>query len=194
VGLVAVGVALRYTVFAPDPIEVRVEPVERGVVESTVTNSKAGTVEARRRSRIASELGGRIIEITHREGDLVAAGEPLVRLSQTSSLAQRELASQGVTVARARLEDACLRRDRASRELARIRQLAESNVASEDRLDELQYSYDSARISCEGAKAELAQTRAQLAAADSELEKTVIVAPFKGVSRWANGSRLRRRC
>ena len=52
--LVLAGLALRYTVFAPDPIEVRVSGVVRGAFESTVTNSKAGTVAARRRSRIAS--------------------------------------------------------------------------------------------------------------------------------------------
>jgi HlyD family secretion protein len=186
VGVIAVGVLLRYTVFRPDPIEVRVAPVARGVVESTVTNSKAGTVEARRRSRIASEIGGRVVEITHREGDLVAAGEPLVRLSQTSLLAQRELAREGMKVAGARLEDACLRRDRSKRELARVRQLADRDIASADRLDELQYAYDSARVSCEGARAELAQTKAQLSAAEAELAKTVIKAPFSGVIAEVN--------
>ena len=44
--LVAVGVALRLTVLAPAPIEVRVTVLERGRVESTLTNSKAGTVKA----------------------------------------------------------------------------------------------------------------------------------------------------
>ncbi len=184
--LVLSGFVLRYTVFAPDPVEVRIGPVERGVVESTVTNSKAGTVEARRRSRIAAEIGGRVIEITHREGALVVAGDPLVRLSNVSQLAQLDLAKQGVAVGRSRLEDACLLRDRARRELKRTQQLAENYVASEDRLDALQYSYDSARVACEAARAELAQSRAQLHAAEAELAKTVISAPFNGVIAEVN--------
>ncbi len=184
--LVLSGFVLRYTIFAPDPIEVRVRPVERGVVESTVTNSKAGTVEARRRSRIAAEIGGRVIEITQREGALVVAGDPLVRLSDVSQVAQLDLAKQGVAVRRSRLEDACLLRDRAGRELKRTQQLAENHVASKDRLDALQYSYDSARIACEAAKAELAQARAQLQAAEAELAKTVISAPFNGVIAEVN--------
>lgn len=184
--LVLSGFALRYTIFAPDPIEVRIGPVERGVVESTVTNSKAGTVEARRRSRIAAEIGGRVIEITHREGALVVAGDPLVRLSDVSHLAQLELAKQGVAVGRSRLEDACLLRDRARRELKRTQQLAENYVASEDRLDALQYSYDSARVACEAARAELAQARAQYNAAEAELAKTVISSPFNGVIAEVN--------
>jgi HlyD family secretion protein len=184
--LVLLGVLLRWTVLAPDPIEVRIGRVARGRVESTVTNSKAGTVEARRRSRIASETGGRVVEITHREGARVKAGEPLVRLSPITQAAQLELARKGVEVAKSRQEDACLRRDRTARELERTRRLAEQNVASEDRLDELQFQHDSARVACEGARAELEQARAQREAAEAELAKTVIRAPFDGVIAEVN--------
>lgn len=184
--LIVFGFVLRATLFAPDPIEVRIGPVERGVVESTVTNSKAGTVEARRRSRIAAEIGGRVIEIVHREGARVVAGEPLVRLSRVSQVARLDLANQGVAVGLSRLEDACLMRDRASRELKRTQRLAANNVASEDRLDALQYSYDSARVACETAKAELAQARARRDAAEAELSKTVISAPFNGIIAEVN--------
>ena len=184
--LVAFVLLLRWTVFAPDPIEVRVAQVARGTVQSTLTNSKAGTVEARRRSRIAAEIGGRVVEVRHREGAQVTAGEPLIRLGEESLRARLEQTKEGVPVAQARLEDACLRRDRSRRELDRTRRLAEQNVASEDRLDALQYSFDSARVACEAAKAELAQARANLRAAESELSKTVIVAPFDGVVAEVN--------
>ncbi len=184
--LLFVGFALRQTVFAPDPIEVRVARVARGRVEATVTNSKAGTVEARRRSRIASEIGGQVVEVAHREGERVKAGDPLVRLSPQSQEAQLALAIQGVAVARAGAEDTCLRRDRARRELARTERLAERSVASEDRLDELQYRYDSARVACEGARAELARAEAQQASVETELAKTVIKAPFAGIVAEVN--------
>ena len=184
--LVALVLLLRWTVFAPDPIEVRVAKVARGTVQSTLTNSKAGTVEARRRSRIAAEIGGRVVEVRHREGAHVTAGEPLIRLAEESLRARLEQTKEGVPVAQARLEDACLRRDRSRRELDRTRRLAEQNVASEDRLDALQYSFDSARVACEAAKAELAQARANLRAAESELSKTLIVAPFDGVMAEVN--------
>ena len=184
--LVALVLLLRWTVFAPDPIEVRVAEVARGTVQSTLTNSKAGTVEARRRSRIAAEIGGRVVEVCHREGAHVTAGEPLIRLAEESLRARLEQTKEGVPVAQARLEDACLRRDRSRRELDRTRRLAEQNVASEDRLDALQYGFDSARVACEAAKAELAQARANLRAAESELSKTLIVAPFDGVVAEVN--------
>ena len=185
-GLAVVVALLKQTVFAPDPVEVRVAPVSKGRVESTVTNSKAGTVEARRRSRIASEIGGRVVEILHREGSRVEAGAMLVRLSASSHEVQRDLAMQGVAVAQAGFEDTCLRRDRAKRELARTQRLAANSVASEDRLDELQYQSDSARVACDGARAELERARVRQASAETELRKTTIVAPFAGIVAEVN--------
>jgi len=181
-----IGVLLRYTVLAPDPIEVRVMPVARGRVEATVSNSKAGTVEAARRSRIAAETGGRVVEIGHREGARVEAGEILVRLAATSQEAQLELAEKGVAVARRRLEEACLRRDRTRRELERALRLAEQSIVSEDRLDELQYGADAASVACETARAELERARTQRDVAEVELAKTRIRAPFGGVIAEVN--------
>ncbi|MBW2698747.1 MAG: biotin/lipoyl-binding protein, partial [Deltaproteobacteria bacterium] len=123
-GLSLAGVALRLTLLAPNPVEVRVVTVERGRVEATLTNSKAGTVRARLRSRLTAETGGRVVEIVHREGEHVSAGDVLVRLNDSSLRAQHDLALRGVEVAGSRLEEACLRRDRASRELARTKKLA----------------------------------------------------------------------
>lgn len=52
VGAVAAVFLLRYTVFAPEPIPVRTIAVERGRIDSTVTNSKAGTIRARDRKSV----------------------------------------------------------------------------------------------------------------------------------------------
>jgi len=184
--LALIGVLLRYTWLAPDPIEVRSLPVARGRVEATVTNSKAGTVEAGRRSRIASETGGRVVEIRHREGARVEGGEVLVRLAATSQEAQLKLAGKGIAVARRRLEEACLRRDRTRRELERALRLAEQSIVSEDRLDELQYGADAASVACETARAELERARTEQDAAEVELAKTRIRAPFDGVIAEVN--------
>ncbi len=179
--LIAAGAALRFTVLAPDPVEVRVASVGRGVVDSIVTNSKAGTVKARRRSRITAETGGRVTEIAHREGERVSTGDILVRLNDSSMVAQLDLAQRGAEVAKSRLAEACLRRDRAGRELGRMKKLAEQGIVADDVLDQLQYGYDAARVGCDAARKELASARAQVRAAEAELAKTVIVAPFDGI-------------
>jgi HlyD family secretion protein len=172
---------LRFTVLAEDPVVVHVVAVESGLVEATITNSKAGTVKASRRARVTAETGGRVVEVVRREGDSVKAGEVIVRLNDASLRAHLELSEQGVLVARAGREEACLRQARAGRELARMQKLQAQRIVSEDVLDELQYTADAARISCRAAAAELNRAVASVAASKSELAKAVILAPFDGV-------------
>jgi HlyD family secretion protein len=179
--VVAGYLALRFTVLADDPIEVRVVAVEHGLVEATVTNSKAGTVRARLRASVTAETGGRVVEVARREGDAVTAGDVIVRLNDASHLAQLELSRQGVRVARAGKEEACLRKARAGRELARMQKLQAQRIVSEDVLDELQYAADAARVACQSAASELERALASVNVAEAELAKTLILAPFDGV-------------
>lgn len=179
--LVAVGVALRLTLLAPEPLEVKVVPVEKGVVEQTVTNSRAGTVKARLRARLSPEIGGRIAAISHREGERVAAGEVLLRVDDTALRAQHRLAERAVEAAESRRDQACLAADRARRALARNRDLAERHIIAADLLDEFQSAVDTAAAACRATAAETERARAAVGVAEAELDKTVMRAPFAGV-------------
>jgi HlyD family secretion protein len=182
VALVAVvAVVLRSTLLAPDPIPVSVVVVERARVEASVTNTKAGTVRARRRAQLSGEIGGRIVEIAHREGDEVESGALLIRLNDATHKAQIRLAEESLRATQASRRQACIARDRAQRELDRNRELADKAVVSPDALDRLESAYETAKASCSAVSAEVNRARAQIAAAQVELEKTVIRAPFKGV-------------
>jgi putative ABC transport system ATP-binding protein len=176
-----VAVVLRATVFAPDPIRVSVVPVERARVEATVTNTKAGTVRARRRAQLSPEIGGRIVEIAHREGDEVESGALLIRLNDATHEAQIRLAQEALRVAQASRRQACIVRNRAQRELERNRALADKAIVSADVLDRLESAYETANASCSAVSAEVDRAKAQIAAAQVELKKTAIRAPFKGV-------------
>ena len=179
--IVGAILVLRWTVFAPDPVVVRTDPRHERRVADTVTNSKAGTIRARRRAFVTAEMGGRVVEVVHSEGAWVEKGAVLLRLADASPRAQLELAEQGVRVSQARHDEACLRRDRAGRELGRKRKLATEQIVSEDLLDELQFAFESARVSCEAASAELLRSRASVLGAEADLQKTMILAPFAGV-------------
>src|SRR5436309_7234085 len=85
--LVLAAWALRRTVLAPQPLAVKVARAARGRVESTVTNSRAGTVKARRRAQISPEIGSRSVAIPHRDRDTVTACHPLLRLHASVLLA-----------------------------------------------------------------------------------------------------------
>ncbi len=175
------GVLLRATVFAPEAIPVKAVRVEWGAVESTVTNTKAGTIKARRRAGLSSEVGGRVVEITFREGDAVVEGAPLLRLDDASQRAQLLLSEQSLRSAEAQRGVACIARDRAYRELQRNRKLEEKNIVSADVLDRLQSSYASANAQCDAASADVEKASAQIAVTQVELDKMVLRAPFAGV-------------
>jgi len=181
VGLVALGWLLRVTVLARDPVAVTVVVASRGRVESTVTNSKAGTIRARRRAGLSPEIGGRVAAILHREGDTVQAGDEIVRLDDTSQRAQLLLAQSGLEAARARHDQACIRAKQAARDLERYRGLESDRIVSEDLLDRLQSESETAEAACQAAAAEVETARARVAVAEAELRKTVLVAPFDGI-------------
>jgi HlyD family secretion protein len=179
--LVAAIVVLKTTVLAPSPVPVRVVAAEKGRVESTVTNSKAGTVKARRRASISPEIGGRVVEIRFAKGDRVRRGDLIARLNDESYEARLEYARRSLEAARSAHEQAILRSERDLRELERNRKLAEDNVIPVDLLDEYQSQYDISRRACEAAEARIAEAEAQVSVAEAELRMTEIRAPFDGV-------------
>jgi HlyD family secretion protein len=172
---------------APEVVEVRAVRAEPGRVESTVTNTKAGTVRARRRARLAPEIGGRIASIAHREGERVEAGEPILELDDAAQSAELELARQALRASEAARREACILRDRALRSLERKRELAAGDIVSRDQLDELQSGYDAAAAACTRAAAEVESARAQIERIEVALEKLVIRAPFAGVVAEVQG-------
>ncbi|PWB72979.1 MAG: efflux RND transporter periplasmic adaptor subunit [Holophagae bacterium] len=178
--LVAAAVTLRMTVLAPKPVEVHVAPVTRGAVEDTVTNTRAGTVKVRRRAKLSPQLGGVVVELPHREGDSVPAGELLLRLDNRAQRAELELAERDVRAVAAEGDEACLAAELAEKELARVVSLHDSGIASDQDLDSLSTERDRSRAACAAARAMVERARARVAAARVQLEFTELRAPFAG--------------
>ena len=116
-----------YKVIRPDPVPVTVYRLTRGTVEETVTNSKAGTVKARRRAKISPEIGGRVDFIGFRPGQLVRKGEILLRIRDSDLKAALALAEQDLESARANSKEACVAADLAGRDLKRLQELARTD-------------------------------------------------------------------
>ena len=150
-------VAVWRGLFAADPLTVKIIAIERGTVESTVTNSKAGTLRSRMRSHMSAETGGRVTKIYFREGSFVKQGTLLVKLNDTSHKARVELSEAAIANAVELRKEACLIRDHASRDLERTRELARNNVTSVEALDRLEVAYQAAAAGCSGARAQIAQ-------------------------------------
>src|SRR5512137_475505 len=107
------GAALRFTVFRPKPVPVTVHRVETGRVEDTVVNSRAGTVQSRRRSEISPGIAGLVVEIPARKGTRVKRGDVLIRLNDHEHKAQTDLAQRSLEAARAVAEEARLEAENA---------------------------------------------------------------------------------
>ena len=72
-------IAYRY-LYREQAVAVSVKTAEQGIVEQTVTNTRAGSVKARQRARLAPAIGGRIATLNVRKGDKVEAGQLLLTL------------------------------------------------------------------------------------------------------------------
>lgn len=179
--IVVAVVALRRTVFAPAPIPVQVETVARGLVEHSVTNSRAGTVKARRRAKMSPEEGGRAIAIPKRKGQRVTAGEVVLELDASAQRARLDLARRELDAAAAEHVRACLAADRAGREYGRNQKLAQRGIISADVIDEMHSAARTADASCAAAAANEKRSAASVTLAESQLDHTVLRAPFDGV-------------
>jgi len=182
--LVALGVVialLRLTVFAPDPVTVQVATVTRGRVEQMVTNSRAGTVKARRRAKLSPQEGGRVIALPKRKGDRVRAGDVLMELDASVARARLALAEREREASAADQTRACLAADRAERELARNRGLAKQRIVSTDLLDQVESAARTAGAACEAARAAERRAQAAIEVARRQLDYMTLRAPFDGV-------------
>lgn len=179
--VVLVGLALRATVFAPEPVPVEVVSVAAGRVEQTVTNSRAGTVRARRRAKLSPEFGGLVSALPFREGKRVRKGDVVLRLDDRLQRSEVAVARRERDAAAAQREQACLAAEQAARELARIGRLAEDQIASRDQLDRAQTEAEASAARCQAARAAVERAEAAVTLAETQLEKAVLRAPFDAV-------------
>ena len=67
--IIAALVAVFWWIGRPKPIAVAVKEIDRGKVESSIANTRAGTIEACQRTKLSTIMGGRIEVLAVKEGD-----------------------------------------------------------------------------------------------------------------------------
>ena len=164
----------------PKPIVVVVSEIQRGKVESSIANTRAGTVEACQRTKLSPIMGGRIEVLAVKEGDRVKKGQLLMKLWNDDQQAQSTLAMAQVTTARQRVNEACAQARNAEREAERQTSLRERGFVSSSREDSARTEAQAKRAGCEGARADVAQFQAKVNATRVEQGRTVLYAPFDG--------------
>jgi HlyD family secretion protein len=171
----------------PDPVQVVVKPVDRGIVERTVANTRAGTVKACRRAKLSPSIGGQIEKLPIREGDTVKSGDLLIEIWNHDLAAEVRLTVSEAEAARARARAACLNADVAQREANRIVNLRKTGATSEEKADKAVTEAKALRANCEAAKASALMSEARIGVAKATLDRTRLIAPFNGVVAEING-------
>ena len=117
IALAAVGIW--YAGRTPPPT-VSLHTVARGTVERTVSNTRAGTVEACRRSRLSMPIGGRVETLSVDEGDPVEKGQVLLSLWNADRKAMTAQAEAQLLAAQHNAERTCVEADNSEREAGRL--------------------------------------------------------------------------
>ena len=164
----------------PKPIGVVVREIELGTVESTLANTRAGTVEACQRTKLSTITGGRIEVLAVKEGDRVRKGQLLMKLWNDDQQAQSTLAVSQVATARHRVKEACAVAANAEREADRQAALRARGFVSGAREDSARSEALAKRAGCQAAMADVAQTEAKVSLTRVEQGRTVLYAPFAG--------------
>jgi len=170
-----------------EPLAVTLHTVERGTVELTVTNTRAGTVKACRRSALSMPGGGRVELLHVKEGQEVAAGELLLELWNEDRKAMTAQAESQLAAASHRREQLCVEADNAAREARRLATLQSRKLVAQELAEAADTRARSAAFACRAAGDEQQTAASNLQMNRALLAETQLRAPFAGIVAEING-------
>lgn len=181
--------ALAIGVFAsrPDPIQVETATASRGPVAETVTNTRAGTIKACQRARLAPPSGGQIAKLPVKKGDRVQPGQILLELWNDDIRAALSLAERDAVAAHARAEEACVSATVAQRESDRVAKLVAQSLVSIDAADKAKGEADSRAAACRATTQNIKVAEARIEQSKAQMERSLLRAPFAGIVAEING-------
>ena len=169
------------------PLEVWLATAHYGTVEALVSNTRAGTVKACRRSRLSMPIGGVVDKLWIDEGDSVEKGQLLLELwnrDRRADLAQARATWQAAMHER---ERACLLADFKRRKAERTQKLEARKLTSEETVDNALTEAESQAWACAVTRDQEAVANARLEFQQAILERSQLRAPFAGVVAEING-------
>jgi HlyD family secretion protein len=165
----------------PQPLLVTLVEVKQGIVEASVANTRAGSVESCQRTKLSPIIGGRIVYLGVKKGDSVKKGQVLIRLWNDDQQAQSDLALTQVESAKKQLGQVCSLAESAEREAARMKALQIRGFVSKGAEEKALYEAASRRAACEAGLADINQALARVKVTKVERGRTELVAPFDGI-------------
>lgn len=185
--LLAAAVAAFLYLTRAKPVAVLVASAGAGRVDLTVANTRAGSVAACRRARIAPAAAGRIERLPVKKGQRVKAGDLLLELWNDDFSAREQVSREQLNTAESHVVEACQLAEAAASEARQARQLREKGFVSEERVVRAEAQARSGAASCTSARAQVQEARARIAASRADTARTVLRAPFAGIVAEING-------
>lgn len=184
--VIAVAViALLFIVFGffsgAKPIPVTLQKIERGDVEASVSNTRAGTVKACRRAKMSPAAGGQIAKLRVKKGERVVAGQVLLELWDDDLHAQESLAQEQLKVSQSRVQEVCGLAAAAQRDAARSQELLDKGFISAQLLDKAVTEAAARKASCASAQGDIEQSKSRIRMAQATMQRMTLRAPFAGV-------------
>jgi RND family efflux transporter MFP subunit len=165
------------------PVEVEVAPVTQRAsgTQAAVLNA-SGYVTARRRATISSKITGKVIEVNVEEGMAVKEGQVLARLDDANPRAALAFAEAQAEAARRNTVENEVRLADARVTLGRRVQLVKERVVAQSEVDTAQAEVDSITARIAAAREMVRVAERQVTMQQTDLDNTVIRAPFSGVA------------
>lgn len=171
----------------PKPVLIVIKPAQKGLVEKTVSNTRAGTITACRRAKLSPGIGGQIIQLPIKEGDHVEKGALLLELWNEDLREESKFAQKEMDANESRSKAACLRADIAQREAGRLSELHKKELISFEKFDQAVTTAKALKAECEASRAATLMSRARKDVVEANLKRTRLIAPFSGIIAEING-------
>jgi HlyD family secretion protein len=163
------------------PLPVTLKTVDRGNVEASVSNTRAGTVKPCRRAKLAPPSGGLISKMRVKKGDRVVAGQILLELWDEDMHAQEKLSRDQLATAELRVREVCSMAEASQRDAERSKELRDKGFISSQQLDRSLTDAKSRQAACEGARSDIVQSKSRIEVVQTSLQRMILRAPFAGI-------------
>jgi HlyD family secretion protein len=160
---------------------VRVTVAKVGTTDLTSIISASGEVKPKKNVEISALVPGRIIKIGIEEGDIVKAGDFLLKLDSTQYEAVAEGNRASIRSFKAQLiqDEARFRKDRNAYE--RQKKLFDEQLISKDQLETSKLQFDVSTAQVRAIQSQIQQAEASLKSTMDNLNKTTFVSPIDGM-------------
>jgi HlyD family secretion protein len=169
------------------PAHVTVRTIDRGRVQASVANTRAGTITANLRAKLAPPMGGQVAKLCVKKGDHVAKGQVLLELWNDDLEAQHLVAKAEAERATALAQEAQLKAEWADRDAKRQEELLLKDIFADQVVDRARSDAKAAQASWRAAVAFAEVQKHQVTVIEAQLQRTRLQAPFSGNVAEVNG-------